>query len=579
VYHHQRQNSTTKQYPQTSSPSNDIPILTRWTLNSNNTITGYISNSSTIKDGNKITTSVITGSTNGGSIVETKSNSKYYLSVSTVVPKRQGRGIIRSSSYIPSSDVSVASSLSSAASSVQSRAYQAIRGGSESTARKFFKLPPKIRKLILFSLLILIATLVTQNLQREMQSFNINTTELSSIDRPISICDRMAPLSHEDDIRITQKYNSQCMMNKSPPQNTTLLLLGSEKSTWGRTGNNLIEFLHAMQYAKDNNMIVGIMQVSWPTYMITQMWMSIQTNVRNRGTPECVDDGTIQSARACDRAIVRSKQRVQAIDEWITLFESSFCIKILNEEDDLSQYEQVVTLSTKDLFEYQHEYTVTATDNSGFTDYVEYQSHIIRTLFKHYNNGIGINMHNEPVGDMCSVLNAMFGKDKDTIMYSVIHSRSLEGLPGQRMLAKIAERSGCDPMAALDMNPHYVKSVLKPAGMLGYPIIFITDNQRPEILQKLLEDVQLGPHIRLIPEEASWLGGDITIAIMSTIFIGNPASTLSGFIAKSRVALGYKTNYLFRRKVDEGTQWYEGKWFNVCDHECIFNKNVMRSMA
>ena len=100
---HQRQNSTTQQ-TSSHSLSTNIPILTRWTLNSNNTITGYISNSSTIKDGSKITTSVITGSTNGGSIVETKSNSKYYLSVSsTVVPKRQG-GI--RSSYIPS-DVSV----------------------------------------------------------------------------------------------------------------------------------------------------------------------------------------------------------------------------------------------------------------------------------------------------------------------------------------------------------------------------------------------------------------------------------------------------------------------------------------
>ena len=79
------------------------------------------------------------------------------------------------------------------------------------------------------------------------------------------------------------------------------------------------------------------------------------------------------------------------------------------------------------------------------------------------------------------------------------------------------------------MEPEYIKSILKPLGMLTNPIIFISDHQRPEILEKLLADEDIGPNIYVFPENGrakwvdpghaqlppSWLGGDMTAAIMS----------------------------------------------------------------
>ena len=109
--------------------------------------------------------------------------------------------------------------------------------------------------------------------------------------------------------------------------------------------------------------------------------------------------------------------------------------------------------------------------------------------------------------------------------------------------------------------------------MLDHPIVFITDHQNPEVLERLLSDPEIGPQIRLVPEEASWIGGDMTVAVLSDVFIGNPASTFSGFIAKARVALGFKKNYLFRAKNDRG------EWEDVCDERCIFMKKIMNSMA
>jgi len=380
-------------------------------------------------------------------------------------------------------------------------------------------------------------------------AYNPEDTAAVSNIPPLSVCERLAPISHEKDLQILSKYKSQCTANKSKtPQDTSLLLLEGVK-TYGRTGNNLIEFLHAMQYAKDYGHTVAIKHGSWPIQrLITDMWMSVQDDVRSR----------------------HSSERQEKMKEWYTFFEEQFCVQMISPEYDLSIYKDVIRMDTKDLFMFQHDNSI-----SNFDEYVEYQGYLIRTLFRHYNKGYGVNLRNQPVKDMCSVLDTMFvNQDMNTIKYSVIHSRSLEGEPGKFLLGRIAEFSGCDDQAALDMTPEYIKSILTETDMLNHPIIFITDGQRPEILERLLADPDIGPQIHLIPEETSWVGGDITIAITSTVFIGNPASTFSGFIAKSRVALGFDKSYLFRKK-DGDT----GKWTDVCGRNCIYNKAIMRSMS
>jgi hypothetical protein len=54
------------------------------------------------------------------------------------------------------------------------------------------------------------------------------------------------------------------------------------------------------------------------------------------------------------------------------------------------------------------------------------------------------------------------------------------------------------------MAPDYIKMILKPLEMLEYPILYITNNQRPEILERLLTDPKIGPSIQLIPSDLSW---------------------------------------------------------------------------
>jgi hypothetical protein len=366
--------------------------------------------------------------------------------------------------------------------------------------------------------------------------------------RPLVVCDREAPIPLALDAKVAEKYAS-CPASDRPLGETGIFLLEGWK-TYGRTGNNLLEFLHGLQYARDNALLPGVVAGSWAPRLITNMWMAVQDDPSNSS---------------------HSGERIDAVAEWAVAFERAFCVRMLAADNDLGRYREVVRMTTRELF-----LIYRLDDNFPELDeYIEYQGHILRTLYRSLNRGVGVNMQNQPVGDMCSVIEAIFGGEKGSAKYSVVHSRSMEG-QATRLLGRIARNSGCDPTAALEMEPDYVKAILEPLGMLYHPILFISDHQRPEIFERLLADPDIGPSIRLVPQEFSWVGGDVTAAVMADVFIGNPASTFSGFIAKSRVALGYdaESTVMFRKKDKDG------KWVDACDqNRCIFNTRIMNAMA
>ena len=62
-----------------SSPPRGVPVLSKWRQNNDGSITGMISGSNAYKDGESVTTSVITTKAEGGTVVKTKSGSRYYL--------------------------------------------------------------------------------------------------------------------------------------------------------------------------------------------------------------------------------------------------------------------------------------------------------------------------------------------------------------------------------------------------------------------------------------------------------------------------------------------------------------------
>ncbi len=361
-------------------------------------------------------------------------------------------------------------------------------------------------------------------------NFNIAYDRPPPNEEPLSICGRPAAIPPEQDLEIMTKFQSNC--KPVGPDDPILLIEGVE--TFGRTGNNLIEFLHALERAQNEGMTVGIMMDSWLMPVLTTMWMAIQN-----------DD----------------------MEGWKDHMERTFCVKMLSHED-LPNYTNIIQMETRDLFMYK--------TRQSLPDYVEFQTYHLRNLFRNYNSGVGRDIRHRNVNDMCTGIHGLFGTDQQQLssqIYSVIHSRNLEGRAGHELLGRVAKNSGCDPEAALNMEPEYIKAILEPIGMLNYPIVFLTDHQRPEILERLRADPDIGPMIHLVPDEASWVGGDITLGIMANAFIGNPASTFSGFIAKSRLALGFEGNYLFRGKNASG------KWEEVCEKRCVFWKRMLWNMA
>jgi len=361
----------------------------------------------------------------------------------------------------------------------------------------------------------------------KIQSQTSTTVYDKPLNEPLNICGRPAGIVPEQDQKLMTKFQSNCQpVGLDGP---LLLIEGGE--TFGRTGNNLIEFFHALERAQNEGMTVGILFDSWLVPVLTTMWMAIQDN---------------------------------NMDGWRQHVERTFCVKLLS-RDELSNYTNIVHMPTRDLFMYK--------TRQSLPDYIEFQSYHIRNLFRNYNTGVGVDIRHRDVKDMCAGIHGLFGPDgQSSQIYSVIHSRNLEGA-GHELLARVAKNSGCDPEAALNMEPEYIKAILEPIGMLNHPIVFLTDHQRPEILKRLQADPEIGPMIRLVPDETSWVGGDITLGIMANAFIGNPASTFSGFIAKSRLALGFDKSYLFRAKNENG------EWENVCEERCVFWKRVLWNMA
>jgi len=74
-----KKSPTLKVAKTTATAPRGVPTLSKWSLNSDNTISGFISGSPNFKDGSPVTTSAITGSAVSGSVVQTKSKSKYFL--------------------------------------------------------------------------------------------------------------------------------------------------------------------------------------------------------------------------------------------------------------------------------------------------------------------------------------------------------------------------------------------------------------------------------------------------------------------------------------------------------------------
>lgn len=323
-----------------------------------------------------------------------------------------------------------------------------------------------------------------------------------------TVCGRGTNIGSTQNLSLQQQYAKCPEYNDTSP---IAILMGYD--TFGRTANQLWSFQRAIQYSRDNKIQLGIWHQSWAMDLMLQFFM------------------------------------VSPDHDWKNQIEEALCVKVINSGGELKG-RQVIHKKPAGLFKYGGTGSREITRAS--------QTQLLQTFFRHYNTGSGTDHKSSSVQDMCSGIDTIFGQEdevdgdgRSSAIYSVIHLRSLEK-DGYRNLRNVARWTGCDPVAALEMKPEYVKSILESASMMKHPIVVITDGQNMAAYERLKVDPEIGPMVRLVPNEASWLGGDITLATMANVFIGNPASTLSLFIAQSRDALGIANNFLYMKKDPNG---------------------------
>mmetsp|Transcript_27171 Transcript_27171/g.46295 ORF Transcript_27171/g.46295 Transcript_27171/m.46295 type:complete len:285 (+) Transcript_27171:1-855(+) len=212
-------------------------------------------------------------------------------------------------------------------------------------------------------------------------------------------------------------------------------------------------------------------------------------------------------------------------------------------------------------------------------DGIYHRQYLIQELYQMTAREMARHPGAKGVADMCASMHAYFGNKNDlragflsrgiTQQYTVIHSRAVETF-GPRFLSKMHEVFGVDDKAGIDLPTDLVKSILTPLGMANKTILMITDSKTQGPIQRLSSDPELGPHFQVVPNEVSTLTGDIMLAILSDVFIGNPVSTFSQYIAQARYALGIENSYLFaRKKNDESEQWE-----TFCNDEVCFYQFV-----
>jgi hypothetical protein len=120
------------------------------------------------------------------------------------------------------------------------------------------------------------------------------------------------------------------------------------------------------------------------------------------------------------------------------------------------------------------------------------------------------------------------------------------------------------------LTPNYIESILRSKDALHYPIYVISDGQYIDVIHNLQNHPSFGENVKVIPNEASWVGGDMMLGVLSSIFIGTPISTLSGNIARARVALGFDptTNILFPSMKSVN----KSEWRNSCEEtKCLYD--------
>ncbi|KAL7522359.1 hypothetical protein ACHAWX_007044 [Stephanocyclus meneghinianus] len=387
------------------------------------------------------------------------------------------------------------------------------------------------------------ALVITMSIYNSSSTSNAYVDSMESIQRglsefrsgPFVMCERPTPLNRfMDDPTI--EWSSA-----APRKRTKLLLLKDPSTSLGAShniGNQVNALLHAFDYARYNDMDLGMTMDSWAMKTIHHMFMQDFFS-------------SITNAKAVTAATSRE------------LLQNELGIKIITDEKQLQSYAVVESGSSRDLLNYH--------PPSLLEDWRQIMKHhvfILQRLFRHYNDGNGYSINRSESSEMslteqmCSELHSLFGDKMSQTLYTVIHTKDADLGAGD-----------VAPMGSL-ITSEYLHSVLKELGMTKYPVVLLSDESTASQLveEELNMDPTIASNLKVIYSHADLSGPEAMVAILSSVYIGNPGSATSGFIARSRYALGFEGGtFMFNRDT-------LAKWKNECKDDCVFHPWVMQKL-
>ncbi len=392
------------------------------------------------------------------------------------------------------------------------------------------------RPLLILITILLLSISLFNDAQYLLSSSSASASTIPAEETPFVMCDRTTPLNYTIN-PITQHviYNNNGEQQVFTPRWSTqnkLLLLRKDEYTFGNIGNQINSLLHAYSYARDHKLQLGATFHSWA--IDTIQFMGYESN---------------------NNTILKN-------EIW-----NELGIHIIRSSDDSANYDEIIQFTAKELYFYKSPNIDLWESNMYF------HIGILRRILLRYNRSHGYAHHGLRATNVCETIENIFHESRSQMKYTVIHSRYMEGR-AQYKLEQLAKTSGLTPKGPLEMSPRYIRSILKPLGMLSYPIILFSDGELPNVEMGLLNDPVIGPKLIVLGNKTSLSSPDTTLALLSTVYIGNPASVTSGYIARSRYALGYNDDqtYMFRKE-------HLDKWISVCNSKCIFNPWIMNVMV
>mmetsp|Transcript_5487 Transcript_5487/g.10461 ORF Transcript_5487/g.10461 Transcript_5487/m.10461 type:complete len:442 (-) Transcript_5487:1503-2828(-) len=416
--------------------------------------------------------------------------------------------------------------------------------------------------LLLSIAFVLFLSIVRPNLNRFTPSSSLSHTAQLRQDATTSHHIFQNTISHKRSIICGKKVSNPSSISSTsapflqPPWTTKnksfMIVIGDDNMHHVQTNNHINAILHAMDYAMDHNASLALIRNGWAVQVLRKLF---------RG-----DEGDLD------------------IKEWEAKLESNL---------------DVIIFDRKEHHDYRNHYNCTAGGScpkiqfmsgdemyyyhttSNLSSVMQRRDRILNFLWSHPTTSTSkksttstdpsIVIEEKQTSNMCSAISKSLPEQ-----YVVIHSRWMKKNGCLKRLARLAHWIKNKTNVTIDhevpctLPPNYIESILRSRGALHYPIYVISDGLNTDIIRSLQNHSIFGNNVKTVPQDISWVGGDMMLGVLSSVFIGTPISTLSGNIARARVALGSdpKTNILSPKlRTDR-----KSEWINSCeDPKCLYD--------